>query len=295
MPWIYTRFNLGYTGLWGVETAPLADRVVWSLRSFRPTRRRYLKALSTVKTVPTTPYYAAYERRYAALYARGVPYWTAHPEELRVIGETVNTFLEQCAPRTGDPVHFIEFGCGEGYVGELLAGRGCRYTGIDLSPSAIERAKGRLKQYGDQICLLVGDILDLASLPSATFDGGIDMGCLHMLVVDADRHRYLQNAHSVLKPGAPMLFREAYRSDAPATVVESYEAWVEHTGIDVETPQVREAWQNGRGIEVHLPCLAARSRTVEQYQREMAAAGFSFLWSQLSGDGLSVSFHVQKP
>ena len=34
VPWIYTRFNLGYAGLWCVETAPLADGVVWSLRSF---------------------------------------------------------------------------------------------------------------------------------------------------------------------------------------------------------------------------------------------------------------------
>jgi probable phosphoglycerate mutase len=34
VPWIYTRFNLGYTGLWRMETAPLADGVVWSLRSF---------------------------------------------------------------------------------------------------------------------------------------------------------------------------------------------------------------------------------------------------------------------
>jgi len=34
VPWIYTRFNLGYAGLWYVETAPLADGLVWSLRSF---------------------------------------------------------------------------------------------------------------------------------------------------------------------------------------------------------------------------------------------------------------------
>lgn len=34
VPWIYTRFNLGYTGLWRLETAPLAGGAVWSLRSF---------------------------------------------------------------------------------------------------------------------------------------------------------------------------------------------------------------------------------------------------------------------
>lgn len=44
VPWIYTRFNLGYTGLWCVETAPLADGVVWSLRSFND--RAHLQGLA---------------------------------------------------------------------------------------------------------------------------------------------------------------------------------------------------------------------------------------------------------
>ena len=240
------------------------------------------------------PYYTAYEKRYAALYAQGVQYWTAHPEELRVIKEAVGIFLEKCHPQMDRPPHVIEFGCGEGYVGELLVSQGYRYTGIDIAASAIEKARERLKQFGDQIGLLVADILDLSSLPSATFDAGIDMGCLHMLVVDADRHRYLQNANRVLKPGAQMLFREAFRSDAPAEIVESYEAWVERTGVDIETPQVREAWQNGKGMEVHLPCLAARARNAGQYQQEMEAVGFEFLWSRISEDGLGVSFHVRK-
>ncbi|MCC7263381.1 MAG: class I SAM-dependent methyltransferase [Candidatus Latescibacteria bacterium] len=240
------------------------------------------------------PYYTAYEKRYAALYAQGVQYWTAHPEELRVLREAVEVFLEKCPLQTATTRHFIEFGCGEGYVGELLVSQGYRYTGIDLAASAIEKARERLKQFGDQVELLVADILDLSSLPSATFDAGIDMGCLHMLVVDADRYRYLQNANRVLKPGAQMLFREAYRSDVPAEIVENYEAWVKRTGVDVETPQVREAWQNGRGIEVHLPCFAARARNAEQYQQEMEEVGFEFLWSQISKDGLGMSFHVRK-
>jgi SAM-dependent methyltransferase len=247
-----------------------------------------------MRSVPVAPYYAAYERRYAALYAQGVQHWTAHPEELRVVSETVDSFLERVSPQTGAPRHFIEFGCGEGYVGELLAARGHRYTGIDLSVSAIGRARERLKPFGAQVCLLVADLLDLPLLPHAGFDAGVDIGCLHMLVVDADRHGYLQHASRMLKPGAPMLFREAYCADAPAEVVASYAEGVERTGVDVETLQEREAWQDGKSIKVHLPCLAARARTIEQYQREMEEVGFSLLSSQLSADGLSVSFHVRR-
>ncbi|MBI2505658.1 MAG: hypothetical protein HYW07_20790 [Candidatus Latescibacteria bacterium] len=47
VPWIYTRFNLGYAGLWCVETAPLADGVVWSLRSFN--------ACDHLKGLPDSP------------------------------------------------------------------------------------------------------------------------------------------------------------------------------------------------------------------------------------------------
>lgn len=34
VPWVYNRFSLGLAGLWCVETSPLADGVIWSLRSF---------------------------------------------------------------------------------------------------------------------------------------------------------------------------------------------------------------------------------------------------------------------
>jgi SAM-dependent methyltransferase len=247
-----------------------------------------------MSTIPDGPYYAAYERRYASLYAQGVQHWTAHPEELRVISEAVGAFLGTVTPQTPRPLHVIEFSCGEGFVGEVLLSQGHRYTGIDLAPSAIEKARVRLGKFGDRVCLLVADILDLSSISAATFDAGIDIGCLHMLVVDADRNRYLRNAHRILKSEARMLFREAYRSDASAEIVASYEAWVEKTGVDVGKPQVREAWVNGKRIEVEIPCIAARARTVEQYRQELADLGFGFMEYQLSEDGLCVSFHVKR-
>lgn len=243
---------------------------------------------------PDRPYYTAYDKRYSSVYAQGVRYWTAHPEELSAIAYEVASFLERFHLLADETCHIVEFGCGEGYVGELLAQRDYRYTGIDIAGSAAEKATERLARFGDRARILVADILDLSTIPDATFDAGIDVGCLHMLVVDADRQIYLRNAHRVLKRRAPMLFcREAFRPDAAPGIVESYEAWLQLTGVDVDTPQEREAWQDGRTVKIHLPCVAARARTVEQYRSEMETAGFEFLKWRVSGESLNASFYVR--
>ena len=245
---------------------------------------------------PDKPYYTAYDKRYKSVYAQDVGYWTAHPRELSAIEYTVNAFLKECHLQVGQPLHIVEFGCGEGYVGELLVQRGYRYTGIDIAESAAKKATERLAPFGDRARVLVADILDLPMIPDTTFDAGIDVGCLHMLVVDADRRAYLREAYRVLKAGTPILYcNEAFRPDATAAAVESYEAWLQISETDVDTSQARNAWQDGRPVEVHLPCIAARARTVAQYRSEIEAVDFEFLKWQISADRLWMSFYVRKP
>jgi ubiquinone/menaquinone biosynthesis C-methylase UbiE len=224
---------------------------------------------------PGKPYYTAYDKRYRAVYAQGVAHWTANPKELAAVEGEVRGFLSEANVQPGARV--IEFGCGEGFVGALVAGMGCFYTGVDIAESAVEKARARLAQFGDRVQLHVADILNLSAFPSASFDAGLDVSSLHMLVVDADRQRYLREAHRLLKPGAPMLFcRESCRSDAPTEVVESYEQWLRLSRTDVDTPESREAWQDGHSVTVRLPRIASRARSLEQYRAEIESAGFLF-------------------
>jgi 2-polyprenyl-3-methyl-5-hydroxy-6-metoxy-1,4-benzoquinol methylase len=37
----------------------------------------------------------------------------------------------------------LDAGCGEGYLARVLAGRGARITGMDISPRLIEQARGK--------------------------------------------------------------------------------------------------------------------------------------------------------
>jgi cyclopropane fatty-acyl-phospholipid synthase-like methyltransferase len=240
------------------------------------------------------PYYTAYNKRYKSVYAEGVRYWTACPEELSAIESEIHSFLEKFHLQADETLHIVEFGCGEGYVGELLAQCDYRYTGIDIAESAAQKATERLARFGDRARVLVADVLDLSIIPDAAFDAGIDIGCLHLLVVDADRRTYLQNAYRVLKTGAPVMFKEAFRPNATSATVDSYEAWLQINGIDVDTHQERDAWQDGKLVKIQLPCIVARPRTVEQYRSEIEAGGFEFLNWLVSADGLSISFHVRK-
>ena len=52
----------------------------------------------------------------------------------------------------------LELGCGDGYLGCLLARRGLRYTGIDIAPGMIEAARQRAQAQGVQAKFLVMDM-----------------------------------------------------------------------------------------------------------------------------------------
>jgi ubiquinone/menaquinone biosynthesis C-methylase UbiE len=242
---------------------------------------------------PGKPYYTAYDKRYRAVYAQGIEHWTAHPEELAAVEGDVRRFLSEANVQPGARV--IEFGCGEGFVGALFAGMGCSYTGVDIAESAIEKARARLAQFGGRVRLHVADILNLAALSDISFDAGLDVSCLHMLVVDADRRRYLHEAYRLLKPGAPMLFcRESCRADATAEVVESYEQWLRLSQTDVDKPEPRDAWHDGHPTTVRLPRIASRARSLEQYCAEAERAGFAFEKCLSAVDKGFLSFRVHK-
>lgn len=242
---------------------------------------------------PGKAYYTAYDKRYRAVYAQGVEYWSAFPEESAAVKRDVRRFLSEANVQPGARV--IEFGCGEGFVGALVAGMGYSYTGVDIAESAIAKARARLAEFGDRVRLHVADILNRAAFSDASFDAGLDVSCLHMLVVDADRRRYLREAHRLLKPGAPMLFcQECCRPDATAEVVESYEQWLRLSREDVDTPEPRDAWHNGHPTTVHLPRIAGRSRSTDQYRTEVEAAGLIFGGCLSAADKGFLSFRVRK-
>lgn len=108
--------------------------------------------------------------------------------------------IRNCAPRRS----VLEYGCGVGNFTFELAAMGARVTGIDISPKAIDVAKGRAEQHGvEGIAFHVMDAENM-DFPDASFDVVIGSAILHHL----DLKRSAEEILRVLRPGGKALFIE---------------------------------------------------------------------------------------
>ena len=67
--------------------------------------------------------------------------------------------------------HICDLGCGEGRVARLLAQRGAKVMGIDLSPELIQVAQAEEGTHPLGIHYCVDDAQALSTIPEATFEG----------------------------------------------------------------------------------------------------------------------------
>ncbi len=193
------------------------------------------------------------EDYYKRLREQGVTFWTPDPaEQNRVVGE-VKKFLAGYPP---EKTSLVEFGCGEGFLAEHILKQGFTYTGIDLSPSAIDYARGRY-QDNPKAAFILGNVTCLKDIPDSCFDAGMDILFFHMLVTDEHRRKYLSEVRRVLKPAAGMLLMQAVR---PAEVIEEVSGSGDLSG--------------GKEDTNHLPRIPARFNNEAGYRREMQEAGF---------------------
>jgi len=241
------------------------------------------------------PYYLAYENRYRKVFKAGVERWGHLPNDeilVPVLTKWVNDNQLQ-----GKRV--IEFACGEGAGGEILSELGCIYHGVDVAPSAVEKSRKALERYPNASVSVLDMVNDKIT---GTYDAAVDISGFHMLVLDKDRNKYLQNAFNCLKSGAPMLFlKESYRTDAPASdkIIETIEQWTAITGEDYVTPQLKTASQNGMNIEVNIPFVPARAKNKDGYIKEFNDIGFivdNFVETERNAAiQYSASIYVRKP
>lgn len=228
-------------------------------------------------------YYHAYEDRYKDVYRQGVKYWCDFPWEVREDLTGLDSVLDFAGARPG--IHrVLEPGCGEGHLALALIQRGFDYLGIDLAPSALEKARLRLKEAGlvDHARFILHDATDLSFLPAASFDLAIDNKFLHMLVVDQDRQKYLSSLRRVLKPGAYVMFNnELYLDGAYTGPVESFQQYLDIFKPDLETIEERTAYNGGKEVKIRIPRIPARPKDQAGYAREMEENGFRMVHFQI--------------
>lgn len=93
----------------------------------------------------------------------------------------------------------LDIGCGTGELGLALAARGHSVTGVDLAPTAIERARHKAAERGLDAEFIVADATELAGY-DGHFDTVVDSGLLHCLEPPAQR-RYLEVLRRICRPG----------------------------------------------------------------------------------------------
>ena len=95
--------------------------------------------------------------------------------------------------------HLLDAGCGTGENALLAAAHSADVVGVDVSPTAIARARAKAAERGLSARFEVADALNLSQL-GLTFDTVIDSGLFHVFD-DENRARYVASLASALRSG----------------------------------------------------------------------------------------------
>jgi len=97
----------------------------------------------------------------------------------------------------------LDAGCGVGYLSRILARRGARVDGVDVSPKLLAFAVTEEKRRPLGIRYRRGDLANLAGYSSKAFDAVVS----NVVIQDIRRYRVaVREIHRVLKPGGRFLF-----------------------------------------------------------------------------------------
>jgi SAM-dependent methyltransferase len=108
----------------------------------------------------------------------------------------------------------LDSGCGTGEHALMLAARGLEATGVDLSPTAIARARQKAADRGLAVTFEVADVLELGRL-ERRFATIVDNGVFHVFD-DEERARYVRSLAAALEPGG-VLHLMCFSENEPGT------------------------------------------------------------------------------
>jgi len=110
----------------------------------------------------------------------------------------------------------LDFGCGSGENSLLLARRGARVIGVDISTALLSLASRRLtlNGFGAAATFIVGSAHDLP-LPDNSVDGVLGIAILHHLDLEAAA----REVRRVLRPGGVAIFQEPVRDSTVVRLV----------------------------------------------------------------------------
>lgn len=123
-------------------------------------------------------------------YVKGETPWDSGVVEPRLVEAVSSSLL----PRG----RVLEIGCGTGTNARYLAEDGFEVVAVDLSSTAIDRA--RLSNSHPKITYAVLDVLE-GSMPEGPFDAVVDRGCFHVFGRLEQQQRFVTRVANALRPG----------------------------------------------------------------------------------------------
>jgi SAM-dependent methyltransferase len=139
---------------------------------------------------------AANHERWEQRYLDGDLPWDSGTPDRHLTG-----FVEELGATSGK---VLDIGCGTGTNVVWLAQRGFEVVALDLSPTAIEKARARVEGAGVQARLLAADFL-ADNFPASEAPGGpfrlvFDRGCFHVFEEAEERSRFAARVADLLEP-----------------------------------------------------------------------------------------------
>lgn len=146
------------------------------------------------------------------------------------------------ADAPGRGARAIDLGCGTGPYTRLLAKAGYEALGVDLSISALARARWRAR--GSSARFLFADVADLRPSEVGRFELLLDVGCLHSLPADS-RAAYLAGVANVARPSAEWLLlavEPGIVDDIPGVDPEEPARWPEWERVEIVRTDAGPRW-----------------------------------------------------
>lgn len=93
----------------------------------------------------------------------------------------------------------LDLACGHGRLANRLAARGCRVTGLDITPVFLDRARADAQALGVEVEYVHGDMRELPW--TGEFDRVVNWFTAYGYFGDADNRRVLAEVRRALRPG----------------------------------------------------------------------------------------------
>lgn len=176
----------------------------------------------------------------------------------------------------------LDLPCGEGRVAIELAARGCRATGVDISPGLLALARTRAAARAQAVRWIEGDMRQPPA--DETFDAVFCWGDSFGYLDDAGNAQFLQAARAVLRPGGGFALEVQMLAELLATRFAARASGrVGELQVDIQRqwqpgqPRMAVQYELRQGTQVHRCHASYRIHTLDELCGLLRAAGFEQL------------------